>query len=165
MLEPATGRLTGADTGKGRLPEPAELFDVARRVLARGTLAADLTGRHVVVSAGGTREALDPVRFLGNRSSGRQGYALAATAVARGARVTLVSANVALPAPAGTAIPVTSAVEMREAVLARLPTPTRSSWLPRSPTSAPTRRPPGRSRRPGPPPTITIGENPDISRN
>ena len=119
VLEPASGRLTGADTGKGRLPEPAELFDVARRVLARGSLTADLTGRHVVVSAGGTREALDPVRFLGNRSTGMQGYALAATAVARGARVTLVSANVALPAPAGAdVVPVTSALELREAVLA-----------------------------------------------
>ncbi|HLU98536.1 MAG TPA: bifunctional phosphopantothenoylcysteine decarboxylase/phosphopantothenate--cysteine ligase CoaBC [Thermobifida alba] len=119
VLEPASGRLTGADTGKGRLPEPAELFDVARRVLARGSLTADLAGRHVVVSAGGTREALDPVRFLGNRSTGMQGYALAATAVARGARVTLVSANVALPAPAGAdVVPVTSALELREAVLA-----------------------------------------------
>ncbi|TDQ52552.1 bifunctional phosphopantothenoylcysteine decarboxylase/phosphopantothenate--cysteine ligase CoaBC [Actinorugispora endophytica] len=118
VLEPASGRLTGADTGKGRLPDPAELFAAARRVLARGGLHADLAGRRVVVSAGGTREALDPVRFLGNRSSGLQGYALAATAVARGARVTLVSANVALPAPAGADVrPVTSALELREAVL------------------------------------------------
>ncbi|MEY9213044.1 bifunctional phosphopantothenoylcysteine decarboxylase/phosphopantothenate--cysteine ligase CoaBC [Thermobifida halotolerans] len=117
VLEPASGRLTGADTGKGRLPEPAELFDAARRVLARGSLPTDLAGRHVVVSAGGTREALDPVRFLGNRSTGMQGYALAATAVARGARVTLVSANVALPPPAGADVrPVTSAVELRDAV-------------------------------------------------
>src|SRR6478609_5511735 len=78
VLEPAVGRLTGADTGKGRLPEPAELAEVARRVLARGAraLLADLTRRRVVVSAGGTREPLDPVRFLGNRSSGLQGYAL-----------------------------------------------------------------------------------------
>jgi phosphopantothenoylcysteine decarboxylase / phosphopantothenate---cysteine ligase len=79
----------------------------------------DLTGRHVVVSAGGTREDLDPVRFLGNRSSGRQGYALARTAVARGARVTVVAANVALPDPAGAAVVhVTSAEELRQAVLA-----------------------------------------------
>ncbi|BCB74287.1 bifunctional phosphopantothenoylcysteine decarboxylase/phosphopantothenate--cysteine ligase CoaBC [Phytohabitans flavus] len=102
VVEPAVGRLTGADSGKGRLPDPAEIFAVARRVLARGGLpAADLTGRHVVVTAGGTREPLDPVRFLGNRSSGKQGYAFARAAVARGARVTLVSANVALPDPAG----------------------------------------------------------------
>jgi phosphopantothenoylcysteine decarboxylase/phosphopantothenate--cysteine ligase len=119
VLEPATGRLTGADTGAGRLPEPAELFTVALRVLARGTegLAPDLTGRHVLVSAGGTREELDPVRFLGNWSSGRQGYALARTAAARGAKVTLVSANVALDDPAGThVVRVTSARDMREAM-------------------------------------------------
>jgi phosphopantothenoylcysteine decarboxylase/phosphopantothenate--cysteine ligase len=119
VLEPATGRLTGADTGPGRLPEPAELFTVALRVLARGAegLAPDLTGRHVLVSAGGTREELDPVRFLGNWSSGRQGYALARTAAARGAKVTLVSANVALEDPAGTHVMrVTSARDMREAM-------------------------------------------------
>ncbi|MBU2111952.1 MAG: bifunctional phosphopantothenoylcysteine decarboxylase/phosphopantothenate--cysteine ligase CoaBC, partial [Actinobacteria bacterium] len=71
VLEPAEGRLTGADTGKGRLPEPAEVFAFCREVLERdGETAQDLEGRHVVVSAGGTREYLDPVRFLGNRSSG-----------------------------------------------------------------------------------------------
>jgi phosphopantothenoylcysteine decarboxylase/phosphopantothenate--cysteine ligase len=118
VVEPASGRLTGADTGPGRLPEPAELYEVARRVLARGALARDLAGRHVVVSAGGTREAIDPVRFIGNRSSGRQGYALARTAVARGARVTVVAANVALPAPAGVhLVRVGSADEMGKAVL------------------------------------------------
>jgi phosphopantothenoylcysteine decarboxylase/phosphopantothenate--cysteine ligase len=105
VIEPAEGRLTGADTGKGRLPEPAEIFAIATDVLARmatgGTTAQDLAGRRVVVSAGGTREYLDPVRFLGNRSSGRQGYALARTAAARGAEVTLVAANVSLPDPAG----------------------------------------------------------------
>ncbi|WP_309248651.1 bifunctional phosphopantothenoylcysteine decarboxylase/phosphopantothenate--cysteine ligase CoaBC [Streptomyces sp. MNP-20] len=118
VVEPAVGRLTGVDTGKGRFPEPAELFDVVRRVLARGTAAQDLAGRHVVVSAGGTREPLDPVRFLGNRSSGKQGYALARSAAARGARVTLVAANTALPDPAGVdLVPVGTAVQLREAVL------------------------------------------------
>ncbi len=119
VLEPAAGRLTGKDSGPGRLPEPAELLRVAVRVLARGTagLAADLTGRQVVVSAGGTREELDPVRFLGNWSSGRQGYALAETAAARGAKVTLVAANVALDDPAGARVlHVTSAAQLREAV-------------------------------------------------
>jgi phosphopantothenoylcysteine decarboxylase/phosphopantothenate--cysteine ligase len=121
VLEPATGRLTGADSGPGRLPEPAELLRVALRVLDRGAagLAADLEGRRVVVSAGGTREELDPVRFLGNWSSGRQGYALAAAAAARGADVTLVAANVALDDPAGAkVVRVTSACEMRDAVRA-----------------------------------------------
>jgi len=103
VIEPAEGRLTGKDTGKGRLPEPHEIFEVCLDVLGRGSAAShqDLAGRRVVVSAGGTREHLDPVRFLGNRSSGRQGYALARAALARGAEVTLVAANVGLPDPAG----------------------------------------------------------------
>jgi len=121
VLEPASGRLTGTDAGPGRLPEPIELYQTAVRVLARGAagLAPDLAGRRVVVSAGGTREELDPVRFLGNWSSGRQGYALARTAAARGAEVTLVSANVDLTDPAGTKVErVTSACQLRSAVLA-----------------------------------------------
>ncbi|WP_199566837.1 bifunctional phosphopantothenoylcysteine decarboxylase/phosphopantothenate--cysteine ligase CoaBC [Streptomyces triticagri] len=118
VVEPAVGRLTGVDTGKGRLPDPAEIFEICRRVLARGTAEADLAGRHVVISAGGTREPLDPVRFLGNRSSGKQGYALARTAAARGARVTLLSANAALADPAGVdVVHVGTAVQLREAVL------------------------------------------------
>ncbi|MFF7475412.1 bifunctional phosphopantothenoylcysteine decarboxylase/phosphopantothenate--cysteine ligase CoaBC [Streptomyces sp. NPDC008092] len=119
VIEPAVGRLTGVDTGKGRFPDPAEIFEACRRVLARGVTEPDLAGRHVVVSAGGTREPLDPVRFLGNRSSGKQGYALARTAAARGARVTLVAANTAgLPDPAGVdVVPVGTAVQLREAVL------------------------------------------------
>jgi phosphopantothenoylcysteine decarboxylase / phosphopantothenate---cysteine ligase len=119
VIEPASGRLTGADTGKGRLPEPAEIFQVARLALARGGAApADLAGRHVVVTAGGTREPLDPVRFLGNRSSGRQGYAFARTAVARGARVTLVAAHVDLPDPAGaTIVRVSTTEELRKATV------------------------------------------------
>ncbi|QYC40641.1 Coenzyme A biosynthesis bifunctional protein CoaBC [Nonomuraea coxensis DSM 45129] len=117
VLDPAVGRLTGADTGPGRLPDPAEIFQVCLRVL-RGR-PRDLAGRKIVVSAGGTREAIDPVRFLGNRSTGLQGYALARTAAARGAEVTLVAANVALPDPAGaTVVRVESAAQLREAVLA-----------------------------------------------
>ncbi|MBW5482048.1 bifunctional phosphopantothenoylcysteine decarboxylase/phosphopantothenate--cysteine ligase CoaBC [Streptomyces bambusae] len=118
VIEPAVGRLTGKDTGKGRLPDPEEIYEVCRSVLARGTAAPDLAGRHVVISAGGTREPLDPVRFLGNRSSGKQGYALARTAAARGARVTLIAANTALPDPAGVdVVRVGTAVQLREAVL------------------------------------------------
>lgn len=116
VVEPAVGRLTGADTGRGRLPEPGEIFEICRRVLSGRR--ADLTGLRLVVSAGGTREAVDPVRFLGNRSSGLQGYALARTAAARGAEVTLIAANVALPDPAGaTLVRVESALELRDAVL------------------------------------------------
>lgn len=119
VVEPAEGRLTGADTGKGRLPEPAEIFAVCADVLSRGPDAGlDLAGRHVVVSAGGTREPLDPVRYLGNRSSGRQGHALARAAAARGARVTLVAANVELPDPAGVSVVrVGTTAELREAVV------------------------------------------------
>ena len=99
MLEPAVGRLTGADSGPGRLPEPADIFDACLQVLSPRT--RDLEGRTVLVSAGGTREHLDPVRFLGNRSSGKQGYALAEAARDRGARV----------------VPVVSAEDLRRAVL------------------------------------------------
>ncbi|ONH29190.1 phosphopantothenoylcysteine decarboxylase [Pseudofrankia asymbiotica] len=119
VVDPAVGRLTGPDSGAGRLPEPAEIAALARAVLALGPAAGrpDLAGRRVVVSAGGTREHLDPVRFLGNSSSGRQGYALARAALARGARVTVVAANVALPDPAGaTVVRVTSALDLRDAV-------------------------------------------------
>ncbi|HEY7271190.1 MAG TPA: bifunctional phosphopantothenoylcysteine decarboxylase/phosphopantothenate--cysteine ligase CoaBC, partial [Actinoplanes sp.] len=118
VLEPASGRLTGADTGKGRMPEPLELAAHAELLLRRpDALPYDLAGRRIVVSAGGTREALDPVRFLGNASSGRQGYAVAAVAAARGAHVTLVSANVELPDPADVdVVPVTSALDLRDAV-------------------------------------------------
>ena len=118
VIEPAVGRLTGVDTGKGRLPEPEEIFALCQDVLAHGVGEADLAGRTVVVSAGGTREPLDPVRFLGNRSSGRQGLALARAAVARGAEVTLVAANVSLPDPAGVkVVRVETTEELRDAVI------------------------------------------------
>src|SRR4051812_11246190 len=120
VIEPAEGRLTGKDTGKGRLPEPEEIFEICREVLARGVVAgsSDLAGRSVVVSAGGTREYLDPVRFLGNRSSGLQGYALARAAAARGAEVTLIAANVTLPDPAGVkVVRVETTAQLRQEVV------------------------------------------------
>jgi phosphopantothenoylcysteine decarboxylase / phosphopantothenate---cysteine ligase len=120
VARPASGRLTGADSGAGRLPEPAEIVELATLLLHReDALEADLTGRHVVVSAGGTREPLDPVRYLGNRSSGRQGYALARVAAQRGAQVTLVAAHTAdLADPAGVeVIRAGTASQLREAVL------------------------------------------------
>ena len=146
VVDPGSGRLTGADTGQGRLPEPEDIFAVCRELLSdvaappascspvtplagtesatesaqNGGLGATngaLSGRRVLISAGGTREPLDPVRFLGNRSSGKQGYALAAVACARGADVTLISANVELPVPDGvTLVRVQTAVELGEAV-------------------------------------------------
>ncbi|GAA4729975.1 bifunctional phosphopantothenoylcysteine decarboxylase/phosphopantothenate--cysteine ligase CoaBC [Actinomycetospora chibensis] len=126
VLEPASGRLTGADSGPGRLPEPAEIAEFARLLLEWGLtddqpfpLPRDLEGRRVVVSAGGTAEPLDPVRTLGNRSSGRQGYALARVAAQRGADVTLVAGTIAdLDPPAAVDVRrVQTTREMREAVL------------------------------------------------
>ncbi|HEY5822068.1 MAG TPA: bifunctional phosphopantothenoylcysteine decarboxylase/phosphopantothenate--cysteine ligase CoaBC [Propionibacteriaceae bacterium] len=107
VIDPDDGRLTGPDSGPGRLPDPVELLAVARSVLSDPSVAArlaerDLAGLTVAVSAGGTREHLDPVRFLGNSSSGLMGWALARAAVLRGARVRLVAANVDRPAPPGT---------------------------------------------------------------
>jgi phosphopantothenoylcysteine decarboxylase/phosphopantothenate--cysteine ligase len=118
VLDPDVGPLAKGDVGAGRLPSPESIVSVVLAALAGVQRGADLAGRRVVVSAGGTREYLDPVRFLGNRSSGRQGYALARTAAARGAEVTLVSANVALPDPAGVkVVRVVSAEDVRTAVV------------------------------------------------
>jgi phosphopantothenoylcysteine decarboxylase / phosphopantothenate---cysteine ligase len=142
VVEPAVGRLTGKDSGAGRLPEPGDLFALAEKVmrfrtvagsdspangsgtdhLPGGTAALPLAGRRVLISAGGTREELDPVRFLGNWSTGTQGYAFAASAAARGAAVTVVAANVALPDPVGaTVIRTVSARDMHAAMLAAAP--------------------------------------------
>lgn len=117
VLEPAVGRLTGSDSGPGRLPEPEDIAEVVVTALAQ--TSQDLAGRHVVVTAGGTREPLDPVRFLGNRSSGRQGWAIARRARARGARVTLIAASVQLDDPSGVdVVRVETAADMHQAVLA-----------------------------------------------
>lgn len=124
VLEPASGRLTGADTGAGRLPEPDEIVTFAELLLARpDALPYDLSGTRMLVTAGGTREALDPVRFLGNRSSGKQGYAVARVAAQRGAEVTLIAGNTAgLSDPAGVhVLRVTSAAQMHEAVSKHAP--------------------------------------------
>jgi phosphopantothenoylcysteine decarboxylase/phosphopantothenate--cysteine ligase len=124
VLEPATGRLAGGDTGVGRLADPADIVAEAVLILGSGGLGTpaarnDLAGRRVLITAGGTREPIDPVRFIANRSSGKQGYALAEAARARGAAVTLIT-TVALPAPAGAEIvEVETAAEMADAVLSR----------------------------------------------
>lgn len=93
VMEPAVGRLTGPDSGPGRLPEPEEIHAAATELL-HPLADGPLTGARVLVTAGGTRESLDPVRFLGNRSSGRQGIEIARAAAAAGGEVTLVAANV-----------------------------------------------------------------------
>jgi phosphopantothenoylcysteine decarboxylase / phosphopantothenate---cysteine ligase len=136
VLEPGTGRLTGADSGPGRLPEPEAIFAAALalagapaipdspelRASEPGSPAASgartLAGLTVTISAGGTREPLDPVRFLGNRSSGKQGVALAVAARDAGARVRLLAAHMDVPAPAGVElVQVETALELREAAL------------------------------------------------
>ena len=138
IVGPGTGRLTGADSGPGRMEEPDTIVaaalaalaghelagqDVAGQDLAGQDLAGqdrparDLAGRRVLISAGGTREALDPVRFLGNRSSGRQGVALADAARSRGAEVTLVAAHLEVAAPAGvTVVDVSSTLDLQQAM-------------------------------------------------
>jgi phosphopantothenoylcysteine decarboxylase/phosphopantothenate--cysteine ligase len=167
VMEPAVGRLTGRDSGPGRLPEPAGIFAVATRLLARGALGpwtADLAGRRVVISAGGTREEIDPVRFIGNWSTGTQGYALASTAVARGAEVTVVAANVALPDPAGTKVTrVVSAREMRDAVLAAAETADAVVMAAAVADYRPAARSAAKIKKDGQPPEpLSLTENPDI---
>ncbi|WP_078311877.1 MULTISPECIES: bifunctional phosphopantothenoylcysteine decarboxylase/phosphopantothenate--cysteine ligase CoaBC [unclassified Mycobacterium] len=124
VLEPASGRLTGADTGPGRLPEAEEITTLAQLLLARAdALPHDLAGVRVLVTAGGTREPLDPVRFIGNRSSGKQGYAIARVAAQRGAEVTLIAAHtVGLPDPAGVdVVHISSAAQLQDAVTKHAP--------------------------------------------
>jgi phosphopantothenoylcysteine decarboxylase / phosphopantothenate---cysteine ligase len=119
VLEPASGRLTGADSGPGRLPEPQVIFDAAMALLqGQGDYQLPLAGRTVTISAGGTREPLDPVRFLGNRSSGKQGVALAVAARNAGASVRLLAAHMDVPPPAGVeVVRVETALQLREAAL------------------------------------------------
>jgi phosphopantothenoylcysteine decarboxylase / phosphopantothenate---cysteine ligase len=117
IVEPATGRLAGGDVGAGRLADPVTIVAAVERVLAGRARSLDLAGADVVVSAGGTREPIDAVRVIANRSSGKQGYAVAGEAAARGARVTIVS-TVQLPVPPGVdaVIEVETAAEMHDAM-------------------------------------------------
>jgi phosphopantothenoylcysteine decarboxylase/phosphopantothenate--cysteine ligase len=124
VLEPASGRLTGADSGAGRLPEAEEISTLAQLLLARAdALPYDLAGVKVLVTAGGTREPIDPVRFIGNRSSGKQGYAMARVLAQRGADVTLIAGNTAgLVDPAGVdVVHIGSASQLRDAVSKHAP--------------------------------------------
>ncbi|MBF4619729.1 bifunctional phosphopantothenoylcysteine decarboxylase/phosphopantothenate--cysteine ligase CoaBC [Clavibacter sp. VKM Ac-2542] len=116
LVGPTSGRLTGTDSGPGRMAEVEDVIAAALAAVRPG--GRDLEGRRVLVSAGGTREPLDPVRFLGNRSSGRQGVALAVAARDRGADVVLVAAHLEVPAPAGVrVVPVSTALELSDAML------------------------------------------------
>ncbi|MBH0108873.1 bifunctional phosphopantothenoylcysteine decarboxylase/phosphopantothenate--cysteine ligase CoaBC [Salinibacterium sp. NG22] len=116
IVGPESGQLTGSDSGPGRMSEPS---DIVAAVLETVVSSRDLVGRSVLVTAGGTREPLDPVRFIGNRSSGKQGVALATAAAARGADVTLIAANLEVPLPAGVrCIQVSTTLELQSAVQA-----------------------------------------------
>ena len=117
VLDPAAGKLTGEDSGVGRLPDTTEIAQVVKQVINRknANLGKDLVGLNVLISAGGTREAIDPIRFIGNRASGKQGVALALSALSRGAKVTLVGANLSVNVPAGVEfISANTAKEMQE---------------------------------------------------
>ncbi|GAA2116053.1 bifunctional phosphopantothenoylcysteine decarboxylase/phosphopantothenate--cysteine ligase CoaBC [Kocuria atrinae] len=123
VIDPDSGRLTGKDSGPGRLPEPQKIYDAALAVHARGSAAASssgpLAGCRVLITAGGTREALDPVRFLGNRSSGKQGIALAEAARDAGAAVHLIVGHVETELPNGVEISeISSALELQDATRA-----------------------------------------------
>ncbi len=124
VLEPASGRLTGTDSGAGRLPEAEEITTLAQLLLERhDALPYDLAGCRLLVTAGGTREPIDPVRFIGNRSSGKQGYAVARVAAQRGAEVTLIAGHTAgLIDPAGVnVVHISSAEQLGEAVSKHAP--------------------------------------------
>jgi phosphopantothenoylcysteine decarboxylase/phosphopantothenate--cysteine ligase len=173
VVEPAVGRLTGKDSGKGRLPDPAELFALAERVMSlpagddHASVRDDsliLAGKRVLVSAGGTREELDPIRFLGNWSTGRQGYAFARSAVARGADVTLVAANVELADPAGAkVVKVVSARDMHAAMLAEAAHADAIVMTAAVADFRPAARAAEKIKKDGTlPPPIELTENPDI---
>ncbi len=117
IIEPAVGRLTGPDSGVGRMPEPEEIFEATQQILMEKPHEHSLAGVRIVITAGGTREPLDPVRYLGNRSSGKQGVALVRAACAFGARVTLIAAHLEVETPEDVeVVSVSSARELEEAV-------------------------------------------------
>lgn len=129
IIEPASGHLACGTSGKGRLPEPADIVRIVSEALTSQNLTSqeltsqNLTGQKILVTAGGTIEPLDPVRYIGNRSTGRMGYAIAEEAARRGADVVLVSGPASLADPAGVrVIRVETARQMRAAVLAEFPT-------------------------------------------
>jgi phosphopantothenoylcysteine decarboxylase/phosphopantothenate--cysteine ligase len=165
VVDPAVGRLTGKDSGAGRLPEPSALLQIAQAILfPRTDSGPSLVSRRLLVSAGGTREELDPVRFLGNWSTGRQGYAFARTALARGANVTIVAANVELPDPAGAkVIRVVSARDMHAAMLDQAASADAIVMTAAVADFRPLKRSDSKVKKDGGPPgPIVLAENPDI---
>lgn len=161
VMEPDHGAMACGEYGPGRLPEPERIADAIAAQLAPP--AQSLSGRHVLVTAGPTHEPIDPVRYIANRSSGKQGFAIAGALAAQGARVTLVAGPVSLPTPPGVArVDVVSAREMADAVAAALPADAAvmvaavADWrVEQAPSKV--------KKRPGaPPPALALVENPDI---
>lgn len=160
LVGPAEGEMAEPESGPGRLVEPPDLLAAIRAALASGPLA----GRHALVTSGPTREAIDPVRYLGNRSSGRQGHAIAAALARLGARVTLVSGPVHLPDPPGVTVRrIESAREMLAACEAALPADIAvcaaavADWRPAQDQALKIKKVPGEA-----PPPLALAENPDI---
>jgi len=163
VVGPNVGRMAEAETGPGRMAEPDEIADAVEVLLVGPQEAKPLSGRHVLVTSGPTHEPIDPVRYLANRSSGKQGHAIAAAAVAAGARVTLVSGPVTLPDPPGVAVVrIETAREMLAAVEAALPADIAvfaaavADWRPAAFGEEKIKKGPE-----GPPP-LALTENPDI---
>lgn len=161
VLEPDEGMMACGEFGPGRLPEPVAIADAIDRALASGTGERPLAGRHALVTAGPTHEPIDPVRFIGNRSSGKQGFAIAGALAAAGARVTLIAGPVQLPSPAGvTRVDVESAAQMAAAVAAALPADIAvmvaavADWR--------VEAAPQKLKKDGAAPTLTLHENIDI---
>lgn len=160
IIAPGNGEMACGEVGDGRMAEPEEILAFIRQFAAQGPLS----GRHAIVTAGPTHEPLDPVRFLGNRSSGKQGYAIAEALARRGATVTLISGPTALPAPRGvTRIDVETAQQMHDAVMGALPadlfiaTAAVADWRPAQPTDRKLKK-----RGNAEPPHVPLTENPDI---
>jgi phosphopantothenoylcysteine decarboxylase/phosphopantothenate--cysteine ligase len=160
IIAPGSGEMACGEVGDGRMAEPDEILAFIHQFATQGPLS----GRHAIVTAGPTFEPLDPVRFLGNRSSGKQGYAIAEALARRGANVTLVSGPTALPAPRGvTRIEVETAQQMHDAVMHALPadlfigTAAVADWRPAQPTERKLKK-----RGNAEPPHVSLTENPDI---
>ena len=163
LIGPADGALMGGDAGPGRVVEPEVAFAAVIEALAAATTPGDLAGRRVLVTAGGTREPLDPVRYLGNRSSGRMGFAVAAAAAERGAQVELVAAPTQLPTPAGVQrTDVVTALDMHAQVTARR---TEVDVIVKAAAVAdfrPDQAAPSKLKKDRGAPSITLVPNPDI---
>ncbi|TPG12738.1 bifunctional phosphopantothenoylcysteine decarboxylase/phosphopantothenate--cysteine ligase CoaBC [Sphingomonas oligophenolica] len=161
VMEPPEGPMACGEYGAGRLPEPTEIADAVDFALGASPAAGSLTGKHILVTAGPTHEPIDPVRYIANRSSGRQGFAIAAALARVGARVTLVAGPVALPTPAGVdRVDVDTAQDMANAVATALPAD--AAVMVAAVADWRVEAAPQKMKRGDVPPTLQFAENPDI---